>query len=163
LRKTEWVVYAKPPFGGPEAVLAYLSRYTHRVAISNSRIVSADANTVAFCWKDYRIKNRDRQKVMLLTTSEFIRRFLIHVLPDGFHRIRHYGLLASSRRKINIAKVRILLGAEIAKQDDPPVAEVIPLTLREPCPDCGGEMRIIETFKRGQRPQTRAPPRKAAA
>jgi hypothetical protein len=163
LRKTEWVVYAKPPFGGPEAVLAYLSRYTRRVAISNSRIVSADANTVAFCWKDYRIKNRDRQKVMLLTTSEFIRRFLIHVLPDGFHRIRHYGLLASSRRKINIAKVRILLGAEIAKQDDPPVAEVIPLTLREPCPDCGGEMRIIETFKRGQRPQTRAPPRKAAA
>jgi len=130
LRKTEWVVYAKSPFGGPEAVLAYLSRYTHRVAISNSRIISADANTAAFCWKDYRIKNRDRQKVMRLTTSEFIRRFLIHVLPDGFHRIRHNGLLASSRRKINIAKMRILLGVETTKQDDPPAAEVIPLTLR---------------------------------
>ena len=130
LRKTEWVVYAKSPFGGPEAVLAYLSRYTHRVAISNSRIISADANTAAFCWKDYRIKNRDRQKVMRLTTSEFIRRFLIHVLPDGFHRIWHNGLLASSRRKINIAKMRILLGVETTKQDDPPAAEVIPLTLR---------------------------------
>jgi hypothetical protein len=89
LRKIEWVVYAKPPFGGPEAVLAYLSRYTHRVAISNSRLVSADAETVAFRWKDYRIKNRDRQKIMRLATGEFIRRFLIHVLPDGFHRIRH--------------------------------------------------------------------------
>jgi hypothetical protein len=93
LRKAEWVVYAKPPFGGPEAVLAYLSRYTHRVAISNSRLISADADTVAFRWKDYRIKTGDRQKVMRLATDEFIRRFLIHVLPDGFHRIRHYGLL----------------------------------------------------------------------
>ena len=117
LRKTEWVVYAKPPFGGPEAVLAYLSRYTHRVAISNSRIVSADANTVAFRWKDYRIKNGDRQKVMRLSTSEFIRRFLIHVLPDGFHRIRHYGLLASATRKANIAKVRSLLGAELVDNE----------------------------------------------
>ena len=95
-RKSEWVVYAKPPFGGPEAVLAYLSRYTHRVAISNARLVSADAETVAFRWKDYRIKSGDRQKVMRLATDEFIRRFLIHVLPDGFHRIRHYGLLAST-------------------------------------------------------------------
>ena len=95
---------------------------------------------------------------MQLATDEFICRFLIHVLADGFHRIRHYGLLASSRRKINIAKVRILLGAEIAKQDDPPAAKVIPLTLREPCPDCGGEMRIIEIFKRGQRPQNRHRP-----
>jgi hypothetical protein len=163
LRKTEWVVYAKPPFGGPEAVLAYLSRYTHRVAISNSRLISADANTVAFRWKDYRIKNRDRQKVMRLATSEFIRRFLIHVLPEGFHRIRHYGLLASSRRKINIAKVRTLLGAQRAEQEDPKTAEIIPLTLREPCPDCGGEMRIIEAFRRGQKPQSRAPPRKQAA
>jgi len=174
------VVYAKPPFGGPEAVLAYLSRYTHRVAISNSRLISADADTVAFQWKDYRIKSGDPlpgqplgcglstnhergRSVMRLSTAEFIRRFLIHVLPDGFHRIRHYGLLASSRRKINIAKARILLGAEIAKQQDPPAVEIIPLTLREPCPDCGGLMRIIETFKRGQRPQNRAPPRKAAA
>ncbi|MEJ6640635.1 MAG: IS91 family transposase [Octadecabacter sp.] len=163
LRKIEWVVYAKPPFGGPEAVLAYLSRYTHRIAISNSRIVSADATTVAFRWKDYRVKNVERQKVMRLATPEFIRRFLIHVLPDGFHRIRHYGLLASGNRKANIAKARALLGAEPVKNEDPPTAEIIPLTLREPCPDCGGQMRIIETFRRGQKPQTRAPPRKAAA
>jgi len=108
LRKIEWVVYAKPPFGGPEAVLAYLSRYTHRVAISNNRLIRADADTVAFKWKDYRVKSGDRQNIMRLSTTEFIRRFLIHVLPDRFHRIRHYGLLASSRRKTNIAKVRIL-------------------------------------------------------
>jgi len=163
LRKTEWVVYAKPPFGGPEAVLAYLSRYTHRVAISNSRLISADAETVAFRWKDYRIKTGDRRSVMRLTTGEFIRRFLIHVLPGGFHRIRHYGLLASARRRVNIAKLRTLLGAEMAKQDDPPTAEVIPLTLREPCPDCGGLMRIVEIFRRGQRPLARAPPRRQAA
>ncbi|PHR61764.1 MAG: IS91 family transposase [Robiginitomaculum sp.] len=163
LRKTEWVVYAKPPFGGPEAVLAYLSRYTHRVAISNSRLISADAETVAFRWKDYRIKTGDRRSVMRLTTDEFIRRFLIHVLPDGFHRIRHYGLLASARRKTNIARIRSLLGAETAKQDDPPTAEVIPLTLREPCPECGGPMRIVEMFRRGQLPMTRAPPRRQAA
>jgi len=163
LRKKEWVVYAKPPFGGPEAVLAYLSRYTHRVAISNSRLISADANTVAFQWKNYRIKDGDKQNVMRLSTSEFIRRFLTHVLPDRFHRIRHYGLLASSQRKKNIAKVRILLNAQAPKRDDPPITEAIPLTLREPCPDCGGPMRIIETFRRGQRPQTRAPPRKVAA
>jgi hypothetical protein len=163
LRKIEWVVYAKPPFGGPEAVLAYLSRYTHRVAISNSRIVSVDATTVAFRWKDYRIKNGERQKVMRLATGEFIRRFLIHVLPDGFHRIRHYGLLASATRKANIAKVRALLRAEVVVNEDPPTAEIILLTLREPCPDCGGQMRIIETFRRGQKPQTRAPPRKVAA
>ena len=163
LRKTEWVVYAKPPFGGPEAVLAYLSRYTHRVAISNSRLISVDAETVAFRWKDYRIKSSDRQKVMRLATPEFIRRFLIHVLPDGFHRIRHYGLLASASRKANIAKIRTLLGAETAKQDGPLTAEIIPLTLREPCPDCGGQMRIVEVFRRGQHPFTRAPPRRQAA
>jgi len=163
LRKTEWVVYAKPPFGGPEAVLAYLSRYTHRVAISNSRLISADAETVAFRWKNYRIKTGDRRSVMRLTTDEFIRRFLIHVLPDGFHRIRHYGLLASARRKTNIAKIRTLLGAEVARQDDRPTAEVIPLTLREPCPDCGGRMHIVEVFRRGQKPQSRAPPRRQAA
>ena len=163
LRKIEWVVYAKPPFGGPEAVLAYLSRYTHRVAISNSRLINADADTVAFKWKDYRIKSGVKQKTMRLSTNEFIRRFLIHVLPDGFHRIRHYGLLASSRRKSNIAKVRALLGAQPPKQDDPPAAEIIPLTLREPCPDCGGQMRIIETFRRGQKPQSRAPPKRQAA
>ena len=163
LRKIEWVVYAKPPFGGPEAVLAYLSRYTHRVAISNSRLISADANTVAFQWKDYRIKTGDRRSVIMLATDEFIRRFLIHVLPDGFHRIRHYGLLASSTCKSNIAKVRSLLGAETAKPEEQSIADVIPLTLREPCPDCGGPMRIIETFRRGQKPQTRAAPRRQAA
>jgi len=144
-------------------VLAYLSRYTHRVAISNSRLINADANTVAFKWKDYRIKSDDRQSVMRLSTSEFIRRFLIHVLPDRFHRIRHYGLLASSKRKVNIAKVRTLLGAQPPKREDTPAAEVVPLTLQEPCPDCGGAMRIIETFRRGQQPQSRAPPQEAAA
>ncbi|MCP4284801.1 MAG: IS91 family transposase [Gammaproteobacteria bacterium] len=164
LRKTEWVVYAKPPFGGPEAVLAYLSRYTHRVAISNSRLISADTETVAFKWTDYRLKGHSRQKVMRLTTGEFIRRFLIHVLPDGFHRIRHYGLMSSAARKSNIAKIRVLLGSRSnAETDEPDAKEVLPLTLREPCPECGGTMRIIETFKRGQRPRTRAPPRKDAA
>jgi hypothetical protein len=164
-RKTEWVVYAKPPFGGPEAVLAYLSRYTHRVAISNQRLVSADANTVAFRWKDYRIKRGDRQKVMRLSTLEFIRRFLIHVLPDGFHRIRHYGLLASSARKTNITKIRDLLGVQRAEQPNAPEpeSEIVALTLREPCPCCGGQMRIIEIFRRGQKPMSRAPPREQAA
>lgn len=163
LRKTEWVVYAKPPFGGPEQVLAYLSRYTHRVAISNSRLVSADANTVAFRWKDYRIRRGDRMKVMRLDPHEFIRRFLIHVLPDGFHRIRHYGLLASTARKANITKIRTLLDAQKPEPEDATTAEVIPLTLREPCPGCGGAMRIIETFRRGEVPRSRAPPRTQAA
>jgi hypothetical protein len=164
LRKTEWVVYAKPPFGGPEAVLAYLGRYTHRVAISNRRLVSADAETVAFRWKDYRIKRGDRMKIMRLATGEFIRRFLIHVLPDGFHRIRHYGLLASGTRKHNVEAIRRLLGTELpAATEATNVDPAPPLTLREPCPDCGGAMRIVETFRRGERPLTRAPPRKAAA
>ncbi|MGR3249379.1 MAG: IS91 family transposase [Paracoccus sp. (in: a-proteobacteria)] len=164
-RKTEWVVYAKPPFGGPETVLAYLSRYTHRVAISNARLVSADGQIVAFRWKDYRIKSGDRQKVIRLATPEFIRRFLIHVLPDGFHRIRHYGLLASSARKANITRIRALLCVQ--RLDQPatqgPEAEIIRLTLREPCPCCGGSMRIIEIFRRGQQPMSRAPPREQAA
>lgn len=164
LRKAEWVVYAKPPFGGPEAVLAYLGRYTHRVAISNQRLISADADTVTFRWKDYRIKRGDRMKIMRLASSEFIRRFLMHVLPEGFHRIRHYGLLASANRKVNITKIRDLFGAEPLAQSEPPDADAVPpLTLREPCPDCGGAMRIVETFRRGERPLTRAPPRKAAA
>ena len=163
LRKSEWVVYAKPPFGGPEAVLAYLSRYTHRVAISNSRLISANAETVTFRWKDYRIKNGDRHKVMRLATDEFIRRFLIHVLPDGFHRIRHYGLLAAAGRKAIVTKIRKLLGAETPSPDEAPSAEITPLTLREPCPDCGGPMRIVEIFRRGQQPRSRAPPREKAA
>jgi len=162
-RKSEWVVYAKPPFGGPEAVLAYLSRYTHRVAISNSRLISADAQIVTFRWKDYRIRHGERQRVMRLATDEFIRRFLIHVLPDGFHRIRHYGLLASATRKANIAKIPHLLSvpqAEVASQD---AVEIIPYFLREPCPCCGAPMRIVEIFRRGQKPQSRAPPREQAA
>jgi hypothetical protein len=163
LRKSEWVVYARPPFGGPEAVLAYLSRYTHRVAISNTRLISADAETVAFRWKDYRIKTDDRQKVMRLATDEFIRRFLIHVLPDGFHRIRHYGLLASTARKANIAKILALLGTDRPGQEPQAPAEIIPLTLREPCPCCGGPMRIIEMFRPGQQPRSRAPPPEQAA
>ena len=164
-RKSEWVVYSKPPFGGPEAVLAYLSRYTHRVAISNHRLVSADPDTVAFRWKDYRIKNGDRQKVMRLATPEFIRRFLVHVLPDGFHRIRHYGLLASSTRKANLTRIRALLCVLPPDQADvqDTEADVTPLTLREPCPCCGGPMRIIEIFRRGQKPTSRAPPREQAA
>ncbi len=164
-RKTDWVVYAKPPFGGPEAVLAYLSRYTHRVALSNARLISADADTVAFRWKDYRIKSGYRQRVMRLATPEFIRRFLIHVLPDGFHRIRHYGLLASSARKANITKIRALLCVQQPEQvaAPKPQTEIAPLTLREPCPCCGGPMRIIEIFRRGQKPMSRAPPREQAA
>ena len=164
-RKSEWVVYAKPPFGGPEAVLAYLSRYTHRVAISNHRLVSANAQTVAFRWKDYRIKSGNRQKVMRLATPEFIRRFLIHVLPDGFHRIRHYGLLASSARQANITKIRALLCVRRPEQTtvSGPEAEIIPLTLREPCPCCGGPMRVIEIFRRGEKPMSRAPPREQVA
>ena len=164
LRKIDWVVYAKPPFGGTEAVLAYLSRYTHRVAISNHRLVSADADTVSFKWKDYRIKRGDRMKVMHLPTFEFIRRFLMHVLPDRFHRIRHYGFLAGSRRRAKVAQIRALLGATRSVEPDRPADNPpAPLTLREPCPDCGGLMRIIETFRHGQIPRTRAPPRKQAA
>jgi hypothetical protein len=162
-RKSEWVVYAKPPFGGPEAVLAYLSRYTHRVAISNHRLVSAEAGTVAFRWKDYRIKHGDRQKVMRLASDEFIRRFLIHVLPDGFHRIRHYGLLASASRRANITKIRTLLGAAQPAPAPETATEHAPLTLREPCPCCGAPMRIIEIFLRGQPPRSRAPPQEQAA
>ena len=111
LRKAKWVVYAKPPFGGPDAVLAYLSRYTHRIAIANSRLVAFDGQCVTFKWKDYRAKSAARYKLMTLNADEFIRRFLIHVLPDGFHRIRHYGLFANANRAANIALARQLLGA----------------------------------------------------
>lgn len=164
LRKIDWVVYAKPPFGGPEAVLAYLSRYTHRIAISNHRLVSADADTVAFKWKDYRIKHGDRMKIMRLPTFEFIRRFLMHALPDRFHRIRHYGFLAGPSRKENVTQIRALLGdIKSAESNQPSDEAAPPLTLREPCPDCDGQMRIIETFRRGQIPRSRAPPRKQAA
>jgi hypothetical protein len=109
LRNVEWVVYSKRPFGGPEAVLAYLARYTHRVAISNSRLIALDDNGVTFKWKDYRLDGPDRYKVMTLATHQFIRRFLSHVLPGGFHRIRHYGLFANTSRTNNIARARDLL------------------------------------------------------
>jgi hypothetical protein len=155
LRRTQWVVYAKRPFGGPQAVLAYLSRYTHRVAIANSRLIACDRTGVSFRWKDYRAEGRDRQKVMTLATAEFIRRFLIHVLPHGFHRIRHYGLLASSTRADNIAKARRLLDvpAEQHQAGDDRRAEDAELS--HPCPCCGGRMVIIETFQRGASPRYR--------
>jgi hypothetical protein len=117
LRKTEWVVYSKRPFGGPQAVLAYLSRYTHRVAISNSRLIAFDQHRVTFRWKDYRIEGRDRYKLMTLATDEFIRRFLIHVLPRGFHRIRHYGLVAKAACADNIARARELLAVPMRQAE----------------------------------------------
>jgi hypothetical protein len=152
LRRTEWVVYAKRPFGGPQAVLAYLSRYTHRVAIANSRLIACDRTGVTFRWKDYRADGRDRQKVMTLATGEFIRRFLIHVLPKGFHRIRHYGLLASSTRADNIARARQLLA--VAKPDGQPASSDVDPG-KPTCPCCGGRMIIIEVFGRGATPQHR--------
>jgi len=155
LRKIEWVVYSKRPFGGPQAVLAYLSRYTHRVAIANSRLIALDDNGVTFKWKDYRAKGRQRQKVMTLASDEFIRRFLIHVLPSGFHRIRHYGLLANGVRAENIARARALLRVPVTQSEpaDTSVGEWAMLAL--PCPCCGGRMIIIETFQRGSTPRTR--------
>jgi len=152
LRKAEWVVYSKRPFGGPEAVLAYLSRYTHRVAIANSRLIACDAETVTFKWKDYRAKGRERYKTMTLAVPEFIRRFLIHVLPKGFHRIRHYGLFGNTSRADNIARIRSLLRSaqpqsDIANTSEPPLPSY-------PCPCCGGRMIVIETFGRGGVPTT---------
>jgi len=158
LRKIEWFVYSKRPFGGPKAVLAYLSRYTHRVAISNSRLIACDRNSVTFKYKDYRAEGPARHKVMTLDTSEFIRRFLIHVLPRGLHRIRHYGLFANASRAENVAKARELLAAPAPKPkpDDAAVADTTePPTLCHPCPCCGGRMIIIETFARGAEPRYR--------
>ena len=158
LRKVEWVVYSKRPFGGPQAVLAYLARYTHRVAISNSRLVSADATGVTFKWKDYRIQGADRYKTMTLPTHEFIRRFLMHVLPSGFHRIRHYGLLANGGRAENIARARALLGV-VAPETEPAEGEDddAPVFSR-PCPSCGGRMIVIDTFAPGDQPGHRSGP-----
>ena len=161
LRKADWVVYAKPPFGGPEAVLAYLSRYTHRVAISNHRLISADADTVAFRWKDYRIKRGDRMRIMRLPTGEFIRRFLIHVLPSGFHRVRHAGFLANGIRRDRIKKIRRLLDVVPEPEQTPDEGgseDPDDPTAGETCPECGGAMIVIETFARGQSPKSRAPP-----
>ena len=153
VRKKRWVVYAKPPFAGPEAVLAYLSRYTHRVAISNRRLLAFDGASVILGYKDYRRDGADRQRVMTLPADEFIRRFLLHVLPRGFHRIRHYGLLASSARKANLAPARQLLDVAAAPENTDDEEPVDP---RPPCPCCGGHMVIIETVERWRQP--RAPP-----
>jgi hypothetical protein len=155
--KKRWVVYAKPPFAGPEAVLAYLSRYTHRVAISNRRLIAFDGSGVTFRYKDYRRDGPERQRVMTLATDAFIQRFLLHVLPRGFHRIRHYGLLAASTRKTGLALARTLL--EVAPEPEDMDSEE-PVDTRPPCPCCGGRMIIIEAFERWQQP--RAPPPTAA-
>jgi hypothetical protein len=157
----DWVVFAKRPFAGPAQVLDYVGRYTHRVAISNNRLVSMENGKVRFRWKDYRDGNR--QKTMTLEADEFIRRFLIHVLPKGFHRIRHYGLLANGDRAANIARARELLAMppkqpEAAKPAPPSEPSVLP----HPCPCCGGRMIIIETFARGCQPKHQPTPAPAA-
>jgi hypothetical protein len=153
LRKKKWVVYAKPPFAGPKAVLAYLQRYTHRVAISNRRLISSDETGVTFRYKDYRRDGAERQRTMTLAADEFIRRFLLHVLPQGFHRIRHYGLLASAGRKANVARARKLLAAPAPSETQELAPEPEP---RPPCPCCGGRMVVIEILRRSAQP--RAPP-----
>jgi hypothetical protein len=153
VRSTRWVVYAKPPFAGPKAVLAYLSRYTHRVAISNRRLLAFNENGVTFRYKDYRRDTAQQQQVMTLATDEFIRRFMLHVLPRGFHRIRHYGLLASSSRKASLARVRELLN--VISTPVPEVPEAEPVT-PPPCPCCGGPMVVIQILPRWCQP--RGPP-----
>ncbi len=159
LRKIKWVVYAKRPFAGPNAVLNYLARYTHRVAISNRRLIAFDDNGVTFKYKDYRINGAGRYTTMTLPTHEFMRRFLMHVLPPGFHRIRHYGFLANGGRAKNLARARELLDVP-APQDQPENIDTgndeAVQTLPQPCPSCGGRMIIIETFEHGHAP--RAPP-----
>ena len=153
VRSKRWVVYAKPPFSGPAAVLAYLSRYTHRIAISNRRLLAFDEASVIFRYQDYRRDGADRHQAMTLAADEFIRRFLIHVLPRGFHRIRHYGLLSATARKPNLARTRELLAAAPPSNNDEPDK---PRDVRPPCPCCGGHMVIVETFARWCQP--RAPP-----
>ena len=156
LRNAKWVVYAKRPFAGPQAVLAYLSRYTHRVAISNRRLISVDHTGVTFTWKDYRIEGPGRYKTMTLPTHEFIRRFLMHVLPKGLHRIRHYGLFANGHRVANIARARELLsvpsGSKKPESSDT-TADDERRVLPRPCRCCGGRMIIIETFAAGCQPK----------
>jgi hypothetical protein len=169
LRRQEWVVYAKRPFAGPEAVLAYLSRYTHRVAIANSRLVKVDSRGVTFTWKDYREKERLRAKTMTLATDEFIRRFLLHVLPRGFHRIRYYGLFANAVRANNISTAQALLATEspsavkniCTNKNDQTGSHDDTASSTYICPLCSAPMRVIETFERGQQP--RAPPMKYEA
>lgn len=153
VRRLEWVVYAKPPFGGPEQVLAYLGRYTHRVAIANSRLISMDDDRVAFRWRDYR--HHGRTKVMTLDADEFIRRFLLHTLPDGFHRIRHYGFLANGHRTARLDLCRRLLATP--QQDDvepdPKIAAAATaLAPAHRCPCCGGPMVTLAVWQCGQAP-----------
>jgi hypothetical protein len=155
VRTKRWAVYAKPPFAGPQAVLAYLSRYTHRVAISNRRLIAFDEAGVTFRYKDYRRDGGQRPRVMTLVTDEFIRRLLLHVLPRGFHRIRHYGLLAASARKASLARARELLAVARPPADE--VSPEQPRDVRLSCPCCGGQMVVIEIFARWCQP--RAPPR----
>jgi len=163
LRQVEWVVYSKRPFAGPEAVLSYLSRYTHRVAISNSRLLGFDDQSVTFKWKDYRAKGKARYKTMTLAADEFIRRFLLHVLPTGFHRIRHYGLFANTCRQANLSKARALLDAvpspkpdDVAgTEDDSTSATSVPQDTYL-CPDCGAPMVVVDVF--AGIPWSRAPP-----
>src|SRR5208282_2184973 len=164
LRQIDWVVYAKEPFAGPKQVLRYLSRYTHRIAISNRRLLSADQKGVTFKYKDYRIEGPGRYKTMTLATDEFIRRFLIHVLPKGFHRIRHYGLLGNTNRAANIEHARKLLAMPSRpKEPETPKAAIDePRVLPRPCPCCGGRMIVIETFARGCEPKHRPAPPPAA-
>jgi hypothetical protein len=157
LRECEWVVYAKRPFAGPEAVLAYLSRYTHRVALANSRLISLDERGVTFRWKDYRDKGATRHKVMTLEPGEFMRRFLLHVLPPGFHRIRHYGLLTNGTRKANLARARELLQVPVdIVPADPCDLDGAPMHAVFVCRHCGAAMTVIETLER--LPSIRAPP-----
>jgi hypothetical protein len=161
LWNTKWVVYCKRPFGGPKQVLRYLARYTHRVAISNRRLIACDENGVTFKWKDYRIEGPDRYKVMTLATHEFIRRFLMHVLPAGFHRIRYYGLLATGKRTENLARARQLLMPPIIPVDAIKAINPHPAEPEKPthsCPCCGGRMIIIERFQRGATPHYRPSP-----
>jgi len=158
LRHSEWVVYSKKPFGGPQAVLAYLSRYTHRVAISNRRLIAVDETGVTFKYKDYRIEGHERYKTMTLATGEFIRRFLMHVLPKGFHRIRHYGLFANGNRAENIARARELLAMPAPHRQPETTAPSEldePCVLPRPCPCCGGRMIVIEVFASGCEPTYR--------
>jgi hypothetical protein len=160
-RRTKWFVYAKRPFAGPKAVLAYLSRYTHRVAISNRRLIKADVTSITFRGKEYRRDGRDRYTTMTLSPAEFIRRFLIHVLPKGLHRIRHYGLFASGAKAENLSRMRELL---VVVEPDIGVAvegdENLPSDAdAQPCPSCGSAMRIIETFEAGCTPRHAVTPK----
>ena len=158
LRQREWVVYAKRPFSGPEAVFEYLSRYTHRIAISNSRLLVCDDHGVTFKWKDYRAPERYRHKTMTLAHEEFIRRFLIHVLPAGFHRIRHYGLFSNGARAQNLVHLRNLLNVAStphSSDEQDPDQDAAPRF--HPCPECGASLRIIDTFERGCPPRVPQP------